>query len=164
MHTPLKLGHWPVLTALTALLLTACTTVDDFRRYSPDRRAQLVCERDNSIRAQDQRLAEWQALHAQTQQALDRGYHVHRQCREVPTAATEVCEIEGKRRVCKTREAKPRLECEETPVPLNVALEKEKLVAYAQNIQRQAQEREQSWQACFARVRALSPEAAFALF
>lgn len=164
MNTPLKPGQWPALTAVAALLLAGCTTVDDFRRYSPDQRAQLVCERDSGIRAQDQRLAEWQRLHGQTQQALDRGYHVHTQCREVPTAATEVCEIEGKRRVCKTRETKPRQECEETPVPLNVALEKEKLAAYAQNIQRQAQEREQSWQGCFARVRTLSPEAAFDLF
>lgn len=164
MHTPSKPGLWPILTALTALLLTACTTVDDFRRYTPDRRAQLVCERDLGIRAQDQRLAEWQGLHAQTQQALDRGYHVHRQCREEPTAATEVCETEGKRRVCQTREAKPRQVCEETPVPLNVPLEKEKLAAYAQNINRQAQERQQSWQACTTRVRALSPEAAFDLF
>lgn len=164
MNTPSKLGHWPILAALAALLLVACTTVDDFRRYSPERRAQLVCERDSSIRAQDQRLAEWQRLHAQTQQALDRGYHVHTQCREVPTAATEVCETEGKRRVCKTREAKPRLECEETPVPLDAQLEMGKLAAYAQNIQRQAQEREQSWQRCVAHVRTLSPEAAFDLF
>lgn len=164
MNTPLNQGHWRALTAVAVLLLAACTTVDDFRRYSPDQRAQLVCERDSGIRAQDQRLAEWQAQHAQTQQALDRGYHVHRQCREVPTAATEVCETEGNRRVCRTRESKPRLECEETPVPLNVALEKEKLAAYALNIQQQAQARDQAWQACFARVRALSPEAAFTLF
>lgn len=152
------------LILLGLLGLGACTTLDDFRRYSPERRAQLVCERDAAIRAQDMRLAEWHRLHAQTQVALDRGYHVHQQCRQVPTAATEVCETQGSRRVCKTREGEPRRECEDIPVPLDAALERNKLAAYAENIARGTQERDQAWQRCFAGVLPLSPEAAFSRF
>ncbi|QRR34269.1 hypothetical protein JNX00_22020 [Hydrogenophaga sp. YM1] len=151
-----------VLPGLCGLL--ACTTIDDFRRYSPEQRAQLVCERDTAIRAQDMRLAEWHRLHAQTQAALDRGYLVHRQCRRVATATTEVCETQGNRRVCQTKEGEPRWACEDTPVPLVAALERSKLAAYAENIVRGTQERDQAWQRCFAGVLALSPEAAFSRF
>lgn len=152
------------LVLLGLCVLVACTTIDDFRRYSPEQRAQLVCERDTTIRAQDMRLAEWHRLHAQTQAALDRGYLVHQQCRRVATATTEVCETQGNRRVCKTKEEEPRRACEDTPVPLDAALERSKLAAYAENIVRGTQERDQAWQRCFEGVLPLSPEAAFNRF
>lgn len=160
--SPRAVRHGLVLLGLCGL--SACTTIDDFRRYSPEQRAQLVCERDAGIRAQDMRLAEWLRLHGQTQAALDRGYLVHQQCRKVPTATTEVCETQGNRQVCKTKEGEPRRECEDIPVPLDAALERSKLAAYAENIARGTQEREQAWQRCFAGVLPLSPEAAFSRF
>lgn len=164
MKPPFPRAVRPSLVLLGLCGLSACTTLDDFRRYSPEQRAQLVCERDAAIGAQNMRLAEWLRLHAQTQAALDRGYFVHQQCRQVPTAATEVCDTQGSRRVCKTKDGEPRRECEDIPVPLDAALERSKLAAYAENIARGTQERDQAWQRCFASVLPLSPEAAFSRF
>lgn len=163
MLLPLPSRVW--VPALLLPLLAACTTIDDFRRYTPDQRAQLVCERQADIGALDMRLGEVSRLHDETKAALDRGYHIHRQCRKVPTTVTEVCEQKGSKRVCKTREGgKPRQECEDTPVPLDLSLETGKLAAYTRSLDELTRERHTAWERCIAHVRGLSPEAAFNLF
>ncbi len=150
---------------LLVLALTACTTVDDFRRYTPERRAQLVCERQPEVASLAMRLGTVSRQHADTQAALDRGYHLHRQCHEVRPAVREVCETQGTRRVCTTREVgEPRLECREVPVPLVYSLETTKLAAYAQEMNSLSQSHAQAWERCFQHVRTLSAEAAFGLY
>jgi len=161
---PDRFGLVALLALVLALTLVGCTTIEDFRRLSPDQRAQRVCERDATVGAHNMRLGEWERQHAQTQAALDRGYHLHRQCRSVPAAVTEVCEMQGNRRVCRTREEERRRVCSDVPVPLDARLESDKLAAYAENIARERQARDQTWQRCVAHVRTLSPEAAFSLY
>jgi homoserine acetyltransferase len=152
------------MAALASTVLAACVSIDDFRRYSPEQRAQVVCQRQASIVQLDAQLDGLRQQHAHTRAALDRGYHVHRQCRLIPGRTQEVCESREGRQVCKTsRVSEDREVCTETPVAMDAAFETAKLNAQANDIVRLARARDTNWQSCFAHVIQLSPEAAFAM-
>lgn len=164
MRIPRFVGRLRLGLPMLALALTACVSIDDFRRYSPEQRAQMVCQRQPAIRQLDVQLDELRHQHAHTRAALDRGYHLHRQCQVIPGRSKEVCESREGRQFCRiVRVSEDREVCAETPVAMDAAFESSKLNALSADIVRVARAREDNWQSCFAHVIQLTPEAAFAM-
>lgn len=149
------------------VLLSGCVSLSDFQTMSAHERAFTVCELDYEVRSIRREIAALDGSIQDAEMALGRGYRVHEQCREVEVYgnATQVCEQRGPRTVCtEHRPVHTRTECLETPVSLNLALEKENIQIWSQS-KTALQKREKSlYQACYDRVYPLSPEQAYLLY
>ena len=145
-------------------LVSACTTVDDFRKMSPAERASRVCNRQQNIQSlmteRDRLAAAIQA--AQTD--LGRGYKVHRQCSQVKVYGnpTTSCQKYGNQLNCtEYRPESYTTQCQELPVSLNPELEKEKIQSWSIAHQDTVQRLQIEWQRCNGSMVNLTPEEAY---
>ncbi len=145
-------------------LVSACTTVDDFRKMSPAERASRVCNRQQNIKSlvtERDRLAT--AIQA-TQADLGRGYKVHRQCSQVKVYGnpTTSCQKAGNQINCtEYRPESYTTQCQELPVSLNAELEKEKIQSWSIAHQDTVQRLQFEWQKCNESMVRLTPEEAY---
>jgi hypothetical protein len=68
---------------LAAALTAACTTLDDFKSWTPERRAEHVCGKRSDVQGLREQQRSLEAGINRSQAALTRGYHIHTQCRNV---------------------------------------------------------------------------------
>ena len=112
---------------LASTLLTGCASIEDFRKMTPDERANMVCEADSRLR----QLRKEKDLLTQSiqssQEALSRGYRLHRECKniEVYGDSTTVCKETRGKTICKEhRPVSTRTECNDIPVAIDSELDK----------------------------------------
>lgn len=148
-----------------ALLGTGCATVDDFKAMSADERANRVCSRQREVVDVRQQAALQRVEIGSIEQALGRGYRVHRQCKSVPVAdqTTTRCTTQNGALVCnQSRQATSfRQECTEQPVAIDGNLERSKLESLNVSVAALDVQARQSFDQCYATVVRMSPEAAF---
>ncbi len=155
------------LCILMAAALAGCTTVDDFRKMSPQDRASRVCDRDrevNSLRRSKQTYVD--AIRS-AQEALGRGYRVHKACQEVsvPAGSERVCQAVGTQTVCRENQILRReTRCQETPVPINPDNERRNVSDWNATAAAVDQQLQAAFAACYQRVLPLSPEQAYQLY
>lgn len=157
---------WACLAA--AGLLAACTTVDDYRRMTPEQRAERVCARNVPLRELDAAINQTRSMIGDTELALHRGYRVHQQCRrvELPDNVTRQCTTtqgpKGQTQVCKEeREERSRKECTDTVITIDRALEETNHRSYLQRLAQLQAQRTLDGQRCFDRAVRMTPEEAF---
>jgi len=154
--------------ALTlTLLISACTTVDDFRKMSPDERANRVCSRQanikNLVAEKDQLTAAIQAAQAD----LGRGYKIHKQCNQVKVYGnpTTSCQKTGNTVNCtEYRPESYTTQCQELPVSINAELEKEKIQSWTITYQNTQQNLQNEWQKCYEFMKKTTPEEAYGYY
>jgi hypothetical protein len=153
-----------VFTLLLVLTLSACATLDDFRKMSPTERARLVCERKNDIQQLSAEQRQLAGAIQSSQMDLGRGYKVHTQCRPVKVygPVTTTCKKVGN--VTECTEFRPEAyekRCIETPVSLNPDLERQNIQAWSSAQIQVSQSLQEAWRKCMDFVERLSPEEAF---
>ena len=118
-----------VLLVFLAFVLGCSATLGDFYGMSRFKRADLVCSQSKNAREQKSKINQFAYELQKTQldidqkkQLLERGYRVHRYCRDIPNQIDPNCEDKAD---C-TNQTYTQI-CEETPVPINYAYEEKKL-------------------------------------
>ncbi|HEY7905865.1 MAG TPA: hypothetical protein VIC53_02975, partial [Wenzhouxiangella sp.] len=119
-----------LLSGLAVLVLSACTSLQDFEAMSPHERATAVCQRQGDVRQYQANISRHERLIWSAQQAISKGHRKEQVCeqRQVETGSTTSCESmdEGNstRVVCKEKKeyTKQRV-CFDRQVPVDVALE-----------------------------------------
>lgn len=149
--------------------LIGCTTVQDFRKMTPDERATRVCNRKPHIaRLVSQR--ESLQLSVQTaREALSRGYRIHKQCKQIKVYgnATTTCtekEIARGQRSMVCTESKPESfveECNETPVSINPENERLNIQGWLLDLDVLQERFSREWDECYRYIRSLSPDEAY---
>ena len=149
-------------------LLGACTTVDDYRRMTPEQRAERVCARAAPLREIDRAIEQTRSMIADTELALHRGYRVHPQCRriELPDNVVRKCTTTqgpaGQTQVCtEEREERSRKECTDTVITIDRSLEETNHRSYVQRLAELQTQRRIDGQRCFERAVRMAPEEAF---
>ena len=149
---------------LASTLLTGCASIEDFRKMTPDERANMVCEADRRLR----QLRKEKDLLTQSiqssQEALSRGYRLHRECKDIEVYgdSTTVCkEIRGKT-ICKEhRPVSTRTECNDIPVAIDSKLEKENIRNWTKSTRQLDKETRSVRTACYSRIVKMTPEQAY---
>ena len=155
------------LTVLTVTLLSACASVDSFRKMTPLQRAHEVCTSVNGYTQLDREEREHANKAAEIRQVLDRGYRLHESCRTVeaskaPELACPSRSVRhGDTRCSKEQGGKYKRICRDIPVSIDGALEKEKLANHEMQLQVRAIDKQRFYQRCHAEVVTLSAEQAF---
>lgn len=150
---------------LASTLLTGCASIEDFRKMTPDERANMVCEADSRLR----QLRKEKDLLTQSiqssQEALSRGYRLHRECKEhrgnmairPPSARKHA----GKP-ICKEhRPVSTRTECNDIPVAIDSKLEKENIRNWTKSTRQLDKETRSVRTACYSRIVKMTPEQAY---
>lgn len=161
---------WPDLrrTVLWPLcaVLTACTTLDDYRAMAPEARATDLCRRQPAVRRLESEAAAAQGALGDVQLALARGYRLHQRCETIVeftgVTVTDCQRTPGGELCVERRKEREREVCTETPVPIDGGLESRKEQALAAQVQALSDRRAQAWAVCHARAVKLTPEQAFA--
>ena len=151
-----------------AALLAACTTLDDYRRMTPEQRARHVCARQQRLLEGDAAIEQVRGLIADTELALHRGYRVHSQCRrvELPDNVTQKCTTtsgpKGQTQVCREeREERSRRECTDTVITIDRSLEEANHRSYVQRMADLQARRAADGRQCFDQALRMTPEEAF---
>ena len=158
-------------------LVSGCVSVDDFRKMSPAERAVFVCDRNGEVKGLGKQIEDMAADIAEIEEALHRGYRVHRSCKQVPVTGTTTsrktvkskCTPDGKGgQVCEEQEViteEPTTEyrtvCEEIPVAIDPEFEKEKLRSEQWRIEDVAAIRNEVYAACILEVESMTAEEAY---
>ena len=118
-----------VLLVFLAFVLGCSATLGDFYGMSRFKRADLVCSQSKNAREQKSKINQFAYELQKTQldidqkkQLLERGYRVHRYCRDIPNQIDPNCKDKDD---C-ANQTYTQI-CEETPVPINYAYEEKKL-------------------------------------
>jgi hypothetical protein len=159
------------LTAWVAVIgVTACTSLEEFKTWTPERRAAHVCKNRSDLQGlrQQQRALEEGIARAQT--ALSRGYHLHTQCRHlvVPGPLIERC-VTAKRdkdqqpqRICALVPSERLVnDCTDTAVPLVAELEKEKIQHWTASLAQSRDQESAIYATCTQHVMHMTPEQAY---
>ena len=152
-----------------ALLLAGCASLDDFRAMAPSERADYVCERHRDVQDLDARINETESAIVETSSAIAAGYRLHRSCKQVPVTRTteERCTTEKNKdgedvKVCKeTAKISHEQVCEDVPVTIDGAFERQKLADYRADLRGLEGEWSRAFDSCFDEVRGMSAERAF---
>ncbi len=145
-------------------LLAACTTLDDFRKMTPDQRARQVCDQQSTVRNYDQQISLLSRQISESQIALSRGYKLHQQCHQVKVYGnpTTTCTTNGNQTTCKeSRPESYETRCTETPVPINPDLERSNIGQWSTSMTSLQFNREQEWLRCYDSISRMSPEEAY---
>lgn len=148
-------------------LLPACASVESFRKMTPAQRAREVCTRIDAYTQLDSDEREHTRKAAEIRQVLDRGYRLHESCRtvEASKAPEIVCPSSASRsgdtRCSKEQNGKYKRICRDIPVPIDGALEKEKLAEHETQARARAVEKNQLYQRCYTQVLPMSAEQAY---
>ena len=118
-----------VLLVFLVFVLGCAATLEDFYGMSRFKRADLVCSQSKNAREQKSKINQFAYEIQKTQrdieqkkQLLERGYRVHRYCRDIPNQIDPNCKDKDD---C-ANQTDTQI-CEETPVPINYAYEEKKL-------------------------------------
>ena len=160
------------LSAAALLLLTGgCASVEDFRAMTPAERADYVCDRRRDVQRLDSQISDTESAIAETSSAIAAGYRLHRSCKQVPVTrtteercTTEKAEKEGDAdvEVCKeTAKISHERVCEEIPVVIDGAFEREKLSDYRRDLRALEDEVGRVFDSCHNEVRGMSADRAF---
>ncbi|MCY4324556.1 MAG: hypothetical protein OXC81_00825 [Betaproteobacteria bacterium] len=165
--------------AVLAALLSGCVSVDDFRKMTPYERSHFVCSRHREVRGLDGEIDALLANISEIEETLQRGYRVHRSCKQVPVteSTTSKKTVKSKCRphkknkdtmICEEEEIlveDPRQEyhtvCDETPVAIDAAFEQEKLRGYRWELDDVAAIRDEVYSACVMQVDQMNAEEAY---
>lgn len=148
-------------------LLPACASVESFRKMTPAQRAREVCTGIDAYTQLDSDEREHARKAADIRLVLDRGYRLHESCRtvEASKAPEIVCPSSASRsgdtRCSKEQNGKYKRICRDIPVPIDGALEKEKLADHETQARARAVEKNQLYQRCYAQVLPMSAEQAY---
>lgn len=163
----LKVHH---LSLAFGLMLIGCTTMDDFRKMSPNQRADYVCKNQREIRGLINQRDEYKSGISNTQSLLAKGYRLHKQCRDVTTYgdATTSCQTYGFGNSLSTtcNESRPKQTeqvCKETPVPINYEYEKGNLAQLQAGLRQTEENLYRKGSACMAYVQKLSADEAWSM-
>lgn len=146
------------------MVVSGCTTVKTFQRMTPDQRAVAVCKRQVHILASVQQKQALEAQIADSTQALNRGYRVHKQCQQVKVygPAKVSCSSSGNYTDCtESRSESYETRCVELPVSLSFELEKSKIEQWTRSLSSVNERLESDWQQCYRSVYTMSPEEAY---
>lgn len=152
---------------ILALWLSACASVESFRKMTPAQRAREVCTGIDAYTQLDSDEREHTRKAAEIRQVLDRGYRLHESCRtvEASKAPEIVCPSSASRsgdtRCSKEQNGKYKRICRDIPVPIDGALEKEKLAEHDAQARARATEKNQLYQRCYTQVLPMSAEQAY---
>lgn len=156
---------------LLIMSLVGCTTVQDFRKMTPDERARRVCNRKPHIVSLVNQRESLQASILSAREALSRGYRIHKHCKQVKkygdaiTTCTEKETFPGsgqRSMICK--ESRPESyveECNETPVSINPENERANIQGWLLELEGVQQRYSTEWDVCYQYIRPLSPEEAY---
>tara|TARA_X000001036_G_C20495284_1_gene731545 strand:+ start:51 stop:572 length:522 start_codon:yes stop_codon:yes gene_type:complete len=118
-----------VLPVFLIFVLGCAATLEDFYGMSRFKRADLVCSQSKSAREQKSKINQFayelqriQRDIDQKKQLLERGYRVHRHCRDIPNQIDPNCKDKDDCAIHTYTQI-----CEETPVAINYAYEEKKL-------------------------------------
>lgn len=146
------------------IALAGCTTVEDFRKMSAQDRALLVCNRDPEVlRLRESRQSHTDGIRS-AQEALGRGYRIHRQCRtvDVPTGSRTLCEKRGEQTLCREEKTTRKEErCNETPVPIHPDNERRNIAEWTDAGARLDRQSQDAFEQCYDRVFHMTPEQAY---
>lgn len=173
---------------LAAALTAACTTLGDFKSWTPERRAEHVCSKRSDVQGLREQQRSLEAGISRSQAALTRGYHIHTQCRNVVVQGplVEKCvvvrsqershdsskdndkdlgqERRPPRRICTLVPSERTVnECIETPVPLVAEVEKEKIQQWTASLIPLRAQEAATYAACVQQVVGMSAEEAYKL-
>lgn len=166
---PKLLSLFVLIVLITGLI--GCTTVQDFRKMTPDERATRVCNRKPHIMRLVSQRESLQASVQSAREALSRGYRIHKQCKQVKvygdttTTCTEKETFSGsgqRSMVCK--ESKPESfveECNETPVSINPDNERLNIQGWLLDLEELQERFAREWDECYQYIRSLSPDEAY---
>ena len=158
---------------LPLLLLTACTTIEDFQAMSPDERAEAVCSATGAARQRSSTLAGINNQIATKEQLLATGYRVYEDCQVVPVsvpARTADCSGKSGNELdqCQRSNTPARTEyrrlCREIPVPIDYNYESSALRDLRMAREDQQELHDQQNYSCVARARSLSATDAYLLY
>jgi hypothetical protein len=148
----------------TVLLLTSCTTVDDFRKMSPSERAARVCGQQQKIILLINQKAALSSAIQTSKLDLGRGYKVHKHCQQVRVygQATTTCQNNfGTVRCTEDRPESLQTKCTESPVAINADLERNNIQSWSVNLAKTEQNLKNEWQSCTRYIGNLSADEAF---
>ncbi len=166
----------PKLRSLFALIvliagLIGCTTVQDFRKMTPDERANLVCNKKSHITRLASQKESLQASIQSAREALSRGYRIHKQCKQVKTYGNTVTTCTEKetfpgssQRSMVCTESRPESfveECNETPVSINPDNERLNIQGWLLDLEELQERFAREWDECDQYIRSLSPDDAY---
>lgn len=166
---PKCLSLFVLILLITGLI--GCTTVQDFRKMTPDERATRVCNRKPHIMRLVSQREGLQASIQTSREALSRGYRIHKQCKQVrvygntTTTCTEKETFPGsgqRSMVCK--ESKPESfveECNEAPVSISPENERANIQGWLLELEGIQERFSREWDECYSYIRSLSPEEAY---
>ncbi len=136
-----------------------------------EQRADFLCLRDRSVKNFQQEEASYYAIISQINQDLIRGYKIHTQCRqvEVQTPTSVNCSSYNAGYQVNTNcqqntSTSTHQECTETPVPLDTALEKQKLAQFTDRKQQAEKNRATAYYNCYDRSMQLTAEEAYQVY
>ncbi len=139
------------ITLALLLLVTGCTTVDDFRKMPPSERAKRVCERrQNIVNLLKQKTTLSTAIQ-NSYTDLGRGYKLHQQCQQVKVygQATATCQnLNGFVSCSENRPESYETRCIESPVAINPELERQNIQSWSETLARTDQDIKNEWQSC----------------
>lgn len=168
-------SHRPITwmaVCLATVWASACTSLDEFKTWSPERRADDVCKNRSDLRGMREQQRSLELGIAKTHEALTRGYHLHTQCRNVVVHGPLVEKCVSSR---KDKDAEPKRtctlvpserivnECSDTPVPLSAEVEKEKIQQWTANLAQSRAQEAGIYAACVQQVMGMSAEEAYKL-
>lgn len=156
-----------ILALAAVLVVSGCTTVEDFVALTPEQRAEKACLNVREFKLDYQELSALGSNIAQTQMDLNRGYKIHKQCQTVQIAgsATTNCYQTPLGVQCNTV-TNPNYQtvCDEIPVAINPEFEAEKLKKMKELYPALEERLRKKYNACYQTVLQMSPDQAFAVW
>ena len=154
---------------LFSLAIVGCASVDDFRGYSPEKRANLACNNRKEFRAMKDKKRELENLIEASNKDLQRGYKLHSQCKMVKVPdnyGSATCSSTGTNSATCTQyqSTSDKLECVDVPVPLDATLERSNLAQFQSDARALDSKITSTWNACTTYVSGLSAEDAFKFY
>lgn len=158
---------------LTALLVSACTTLEDFQAMSPDERAEKVCSATAASRQRKWALNSLNDEIAARQQLLATGYRVYEHCRivavTVPARPADCGGLSGDElAACQQKTVPARMEnrrvCEAVPVPIDYQYEASVLHNLQMTREDQLAIHDEQAYVCVGRARSLSADEAYSRY
>lgn len=164
-------NRWYVV--LTLLLVSACTTLEDFQAMSPEERAEKVCSATAASRQRKWALNSLNDEISARQQLLATGYRVYEHCRivavTVPARSADCGGLSGEElAACQSKTVPASTEnrrvCEAVPVPIDYQYEASVLRNLQMNREQQLAIDDEQAYVCVGRARSLSADEAYSKY
>jgi hypothetical protein len=165
------MNKWFIM--LSLLILSACTTIEDFQAMSPDERAETVCSATSASRQRSSSLANLSNQIQMKEQLLATGYRVYEDCQVVPVVVpARTADCSGKTGSdldsCQNSNMPARTEyrrlCRELPVPIDYNYESSVLRDLRMTREDQLEIHDQQTYVCVAKARSLPATDAYILY